>query len=62
MSMGMYVTGDLPCPPKFVASSSSTSTSAARVENPAYTTWYQQDKLIMTHECCNFFTLCGDLG
>jgi hypothetical protein len=39
-----YVTGDLPCPPKFLQSTS----IAIRVENPAYTPWYQQDKLIMS--------------
>jgi hypothetical protein len=42
------VTGDIPCPPRRIASSgSSSSTSDAMVENPAYSTWYQQDKLIM---------------
>jgi hypothetical protein len=43
-----YVSGDLTPPPKFIASPSSTSTSAATVVNPVYSMWYQQDKLVLT--------------
>jgi hypothetical protein len=43
-----YVSGDLTPPPKFIASPSSTSTPAATVVNPAYSLWYQQDKLVLT--------------
>jgi hypothetical protein len=46
-----YVTGDLPCPPKFLTSTSTTS----RVENPTYTSWYQQDKLIMSAVISSLF-------
>lgn len=48
MPIILYVIGELPCPPRHIASASSTSTSAAMVENLAYSTWYQQDKLILS--------------
>jgi len=31
-----------------LASSSTSTSTAVGIENPAYTTWYQQDKLIMS--------------
>jgi hypothetical protein len=46
-----YVNGDISSPPRLVASSSSTSTSAAldaNLPNPAYPLWYQQDKIVLT--------------
>jgi phospholipase C len=50
-----YVTGDLPCPPKFLSSTA----TAAGVVNPAYTSWYQQDELIMS---VVISSLRGDCG
>jgi hypothetical protein len=43
-----YVTGDISPPSQFIASPSSTPTSAAMVVNPAYSLWYQQDKIVLT--------------
>jgi hypothetical protein len=42
-----YITGETLAPPKVVASSTNTSTPPVMVPNPTYTTWYQQDKLIL---------------
>jgi len=41
-----YVTGTIPCPPQFLSSSSSTNSAAT--QNPAYTAWVLQDKLILS--------------
>lgn len=43
-----YVTRDISPPSQFIASPSSTTTSAAMVVNPAYSLWYQQDKIVLT--------------
>jgi hypothetical protein len=45
-----YVTGDTPCPPQYLPLDSSTSNteSSLPVLNPAFSTWYQQDKLILS--------------
>jgi hypothetical protein len=43
-----YVTGDIPAPPTQISSSASDSITAVLIPNPAYTAWYQQDKLILS--------------
>jgi hypothetical protein len=42
-----YVTGDVPCPPKFINSVATNSSPSVSIPNPAYKVWYQQDKLIL---------------
>jgi hypothetical protein len=46
-SMYGYVTSDISAPPSQIASLESTFTTAFLITNPAYTAWYQQDKLIL---------------
>jgi hypothetical protein len=45
-----YVTRDTPCPPQYPPPDSSTSNteSSLPVLNPAFSIWYQQDKLILS--------------
>jgi hypothetical protein len=42
-----YVTGDVPCPPKFINYEAITSSLYVSIPNLAYKVWYQQDKLIL---------------
>jgi len=41
-----YIDGSLPCPPKFLTATTSDSSSSSI--NPAFQSWYHQDKLILS--------------
>jgi hypothetical protein len=43
-----YVNGDTPCPPQFIDSTDPSTGTSTQTLNPAYTAWYQQDKLILS--------------
>lgn len=43
-----YVTDDIPCPPKFIASLDATTFITTQLLSPKYSMWYQQDKLILS--------------
>lgn len=45
-----YVTGEIPCPPKFISTPTTEASAStfALVPNPSYTVWFHQDKLILS--------------
>lgn len=43
-----FVNGEISSPPRSITTSSNPTTSTAMVANPAYSSWYQQDKIVLT--------------
>jgi hypothetical protein len=43
-----FVNGESICPPKFINSVATESTPSVLVKNPEYSTWYHQDKIVLS--------------
>jgi hypothetical protein len=43
-----FVNGESICPPKFINSITTISTPSVLVKNPEYSTWYHQDKIVLS--------------
>jgi hypothetical protein len=43
-----YVNGEIPCPPELIFTSTIDSYSSVLVNNPTYTLWFHQDKIIFS--------------